>query len=103
MITDEEAERAANFILESAPKFAEMKAHRIQLEHALKVTKAREFLQVEGTVAEREAIALTSKSYDVVLEGLREAAEEENKLSLQIKAAETRVDIWRTQQANRRV
>ena len=103
MITDEQAERAGDFILEHAPKFAQAKADRVYIEHFLKSKRALLFNANMGTVAERENAALASDVYIELLDGLKEAVTIEETLKWQLTAAQIRVDTWRTQQASHRL
>jgi hypothetical protein len=98
--------RALDFIRDNAPAYAEAKAHRIYLEEFRKTKKALCMKSSEalGTTAisaqEREAYA--DPEYQQLLEGLREAVAKEEKLRWLIVAAQARIEVWRTLEANRR-
>ena len=98
--------KAIEFIIENSCKFAEAKAQRIYLEEFRKSKKAmlmKDSLKsgVEAANAqEREAYA-DPEMVDL-LKGLQAAVEIEEKLKWDITAAELRVEIWRTEQANNR-
>ena len=53
-------------------------------------------------VAEREAAAYAHDDYLALLEGLRVAVENEEKLRWELVAAQARVEIWRSQEATNR-
>jgi hypothetical protein len=48
-------------------------------------------------------MAYSHKDYLELLEGLRDAVEEEEKLRWQMIAAEARIEVWRSQEASNRV
>ena len=103
MITQDTAEAAADFIKDHAGRFAKAKANRVQLEEFRKTQKAILFMQApQGSVADRESYAYAHAEYGKVLDGLKVAVEEEEKLRYLMKAAELKIDIWRTQAANER-
>ena len=102
MITDAQVEAANDFIRDNAGHLAEAKANRIYLEQFRKSKKAMLVSEVSGTVQEREAHAYAHKDYLELLHGLREAVEVEEKLRWQMTAAQTKIEIWRTQSANER-
>lgn len=98
--------RALDFIRDNAPAYAKAKAERIYLEEFRKTKKA---LCMKAALAggveaanaqEREAYA--DPEYRQVLEGLRAAVEEEERLRWLIVAAQARIEVWRSLEANRR-
>jgi hypothetical protein len=96
--------KAVDFLLNNAPAYAKAKAERIYLEQYRKSLKATLFVQDTGkTIADREAAAYAHPDYLQILEGLREAVEEEEKLRWQMVAAEARIEVWRSQEASNRV
>ena len=102
MITDETAEKANDFIRDNADKYAKAKAERIYLEEFRKTQKALLIQESKGTVQERESYAYAHEKYQELLEGLRDAVEMEETLRWEMVAAQTKIEIWRTQQANSR-
>jgi hypothetical protein len=102
MITDEQVEKANDFIRDNAGHLAQAKAERIYLEQFRKSKKAMLVSEVSGTVQEREAHAYAHKDYLELLQGLKEAVETEERLRFLIIAAQARIEIWRTQSANER-
>ena len=108
MITEDQIQAAVDFIRDNALKLAQAKAHRVLLEEHRKTLKARLMIEAEknGTTAiaaqEREAYA--SEQYETHIEGLSAAVQEETHLYALMKAAEIKIEAWRTQEAsNRRV
>lgn len=102
MITDDQAERAADFIRDNAVNFAQAKASRIYCEEYRKSLKAILFNQMEGTIADKDAQAYAHEKYLLHLEEIRNAVIEEEKLKGLVKAAEMKIEIWRSQSANSR-
>ena len=103
MITDEQAEKANDFIRDEADTFARAKAERIYLEEFRKSKKAMLIQDApEGTIQTKESYAYAHEDYKQLLNGLKVAVEKEEKLRWQMIAAQTKIEIWRTQQANSR-
>ena len=103
MITDTQAEKANDFIRDNAGKHAKAKAERIYIEQFRKSKKAMLFQEAPaGTVAEKESFAYAHPDYRALLDGLKAAVETEEELRWQMVAAESKIDVWRTQQANSR-
>ena len=97
-------EKALDFMRDNAGKLAEAKANRVHLEQFRKSKKALLMRQVEGPQHVRESYAYAHPSYIEILDGLKAAVEEEERLKWMMIAAQTKCDIWRTVQAsNRRV
>jgi len=96
-------EKAINYVIEQSPKFAEAKANRRYLEEYKKTLLAQLFQEApSGTVADREAWARAHKSYQLVLEGLKDAVKVESELEWRMKAALTKVEVWRSLEASHR-
>lgn len=102
MITDEQAEKAADFIRDNAEKFAQAKANRIYLEGYGKSLKAVLFNDAEGAAAVRENLAYADARYHEHLKQLRDAVFEEEKIKGLISAAEMKIEVWRSESANAR-
>ena len=103
MITDEQAERANDFIRDKSTDFAQAKADRIYLEEFRKTQKALLIQQApQGTVQEKESFAYAHQDYRALLDGLRAAVEKEEELRWKMIAAQTKIEIYRTQQSNLR-
>jgi len=103
MITEEQAERANDFIRDKAAEYAQAKANRVYLDEYRKTKKALLFQQApDGTVQAKESYAYGHEEYQQVLDGLREAVEAEETLKWQMVAAQEKIDIWRSQEASSR-
>jgi hypothetical protein len=103
MITDDDAEKANDFIRDNAALYAKYKADRVYLEQFRKTKKALLYsTQSHGSVADRESFAYSHPEYIKILDAIRTAVEAEETVRWQIEAASIKIDIWRTQQANNR-
>lgn len=95
--------KAVDYLLHNAGKFAQAKAQRVFLEEFRKSKKAILMSQSALEAANaREQYAYAHKEYQELLEGLRAAVEVEEKLRWEMVAAQARIEIWRTEQANNR-
>ena len=94
---------AIDYIIKHARLFAEAKAKRVYLEEFRKSKKAI-LMKKSGqdTIGAQERDAYAAEEYRELLEGLREAVEVEEKLRWDLIAAQARVEVWRTEQANYR-
>ena len=95
--------KAINFIIENAPKYAEAKSQRVYLENFLKVKKAQLMQDCKNEpVSRAEAYSLAHPDYLVIVEGIKIAMLEEEKLKYFLEAARLRAEIWRTTEASNR-
>ena len=103
---DEIIERPLTFIRDKAGEYAKAKSDRVYLEQFRKSKKALLMVEAEKagikTVADRESYAYSHEDYVGLLEGLRVAVEREEYLKMQITAAQLRIELFRTEQANQR-
>jgi hypothetical protein len=103
VITEQHIEKALDFMRDNSDALAKAKAERIYLEQYRKSLKALLFAEApEGTVADRENYAYRNPKYLELLDGLKVAVEQEEALKWKMTAAEAKIDVWRTQQANAR-
>lgn len=94
---------AITYIIKNSEAHAKAKANRVYLEQWRKTCKAKLMNECDlKTIADKEAYAYAHELYEEVLEGLREAVEQEEKLKFLLIAAQLRVDVYRTQSANDR-
>lgn len=95
--------KAINFLIEHAEKHADARANVIQIENFMKVKRSMLMRTSQAkTAAEREAEALAHPEYQELIAGLREAVYQEALLKTLLKAAELRVDVFRTVEASAR-
>jgi len=96
-------QKAVDYILANAGKFAAAKAQRVFLEEFRKSKKAILMGQSTAkTAAAREQYAYSHEDYLSLLDGLKAAVEVEEKLRWDMVAAQARIEIWRTASANNR-
>jgi hypothetical protein len=94
---------AVDYIIKHARQFADAKAQRVFLEEFRKSKKALLMKQsIESALGAQERDAYAHAEYVELLKGLKEAVAIEEKLRWDLIAAQARVDIWRTEQANLR-
>ena len=96
-------QKAVDYLRDNADKFAKAKAERVYLEEFRKSKKSLLMLQSdEKTQAGKEAYAYSHGEYIELLDGLKAAVEVEETVKWQMIAAQARIEVWRTQQANNR-
>lgn len=95
--------KAVDYIIANAAKFAEAKAQRVYIEEYRKSKKALLMAQSSAEAANaREQYAYSHPEYIALLDGLKAAVEVEEKLKWELLAAQIRVDVWRSQEASAR-
>jgi hypothetical protein len=97
MISEERAERAVEFIRDHADQLGELLGYCKSLEQRRKVVFGTEFLEAEGTVAEREARAHASDAFLSVVKEIENAWAEKTTVETKLRAAELTIDVWRSQ------
>jgi hypothetical protein len=96
--------KAVSFIIENAPKYAEAKSQRVYLENFLKVKKAQlmQDCKSESSISRMETYALSHPEYLLIIDGIKIAMLEEEKLRWFLEAARLRVELFRTIEASNR-
>ena len=95
--------RAIEYILKNSKEYAQAKANRVYIEEYRKSKKAILMgLSDESAANAQERYAYAHPEYSELLLGLKAAIEIEETLKWNLTAAQLRVDIWRTEQANNR-
>ena len=103
MIDEQTVESALDFLRDNAEKIAKARAERIYLDQFRKSKKAILFTQAsEDTVAAKEQWALQHPDYLKLLDALSTAVYEDERLRFLTAAAEAKIEVWRTMQANAR-
>ena len=103
ILTDEDIEKAVEYLKNNSQKAAKCKAERIYLEEYRKSLKAlimKEHLDKSVSAQEREA--LRDEQYIHHLKNLKMAIERDAKQEFLRKSAEAKIEAWRTKQANLR-
>jgi len=102
-VQDRDPHEAVDYILRHAKQFAKAKAERTYIEHYRKSLKAILMKRSnESAIGAQEREAYAHPEMLELIRGLQAAVEIEEKLKWDITAAELRVEIWRTEQANNR-
>lgn len=103
MVTDEQAQKALDFLIANAGKAAKARAERVYCEEWRKSIKSIQMQQWEGkAIGIQERNAYASDEYRQHLEALKEAVMVDEKCRWSMIAAQATLDAWRTQQANKR-
>ena len=103
-MTDDDAQKAIDYIRDNAPIFAKAKADRTYIENYLKVVKATEMAKSDKkTLGDREIDAYMSMVYEEQLQAMRTAVATEEELKYRMEAAKLRFEHWKVQQFNNRV
>lgn len=103
MLTDRDAEDAADWLLKNAEEFGRVRAERIYAEEYLRSLRALIASESNATSeAARDREALASPRYTAQLVLVRDAVREDEIARARRVAAEMRIEVWRTQAANQR-
>ena len=87
---------AVDFIIKTAPLFAQAKAERVYLEEFRKSKKALLMAESHLEAANaREQSAYAHPDYQALLEGLKQAVKIEEDLRWKLVAAQMRVEVWK--------
>lgn len=103
MISTEQVEAANDYIRDNASKYAAAKSDRVHLQEFRKSKKAMLMNTKTGPQHERESYAYAHKEYLEVLDGIKVALEIEETLRWKMKAAELKIEMWRSQNATNRM
>lgn len=99
--------KALDFIRDNAPAYAKAKAERIYLEEFRKTKKALCMRAAEAAGANavnaQERDAYADPEYQGILNALRAAVEEEERLRWLIVGAQAKISVWQTIEATRRI
>lgn len=103
MITDDDVEKAIDYLRDSADEAAQARANRVYMEEYRKSLKAmimKEHTQLPVSAQEREAYA--DKRYLSHLLGLQQSVKEDEYRRFLRVAADAKIEAWRSFQANYR-
>lgn len=103
MITDEDIDKAVEYLRVNARAAAQAKANRIYMEEFRKVVKAQ-IMREQSNLAlgAQEAVAYADPRYTQHLQAMQAAVEKDEYNKWMMVAAEAKIEAWRTQQANAR-
>ena len=103
MISDDDIERALDYLRDSVESSAQAKANKVYLTEYRKTKKAELMNQSnETSEAAKERFAYSHAEYAEFLTGLRAAIYEDAKHDFLRAAASAKIDAWRTQSSNER-
>ena len=103
MVDDEKVQHALDYIREQAYALAKARATAEYMEAFLKVVKANVQKQhLKESVSAQEREAYDSPEYRQQLVIWRDAMETYERLKWGMTAAQTVIDVWRTEQSNKR-
>ena len=103
MITEEEIQRAVDYLRDSAREAAQARAEALYMESWVKTVRAKETLASEAkTASEREAEGQASQAYAEALNAYKAAVEADSRFRFLRDAAEARIQAWQTMSANQR-
>lgn len=100
IVTEEQVEKALNYLRDSAQRIGELTADARMREHMLKHIKALEMKKSEGPISAQERDALASEAY---FKGLNDDAAAASALAVERalrEAAAMKIEVWRTQSSN---
>ncbi len=96
-----EIEKALHYLKTQAEEYAKYKAHCEYLKEFRKSQKAILINEAEKkgikTAQERESYAYAHKDYITLLDGLKVAIEQSERLRIMVKTAELQIEVWRSQ------
>ena len=95
--------KCLDYIRDHAKQYAQAKANRVYLEEYRKSLKAALMAtQIGEPVNAREIYAYAHHDYTRLLEGIKEAIEQEENLRWKLIAAQAKIEVWRSLSANQR-
>ena len=104
MISNKDIEDELQKIEEIAPQYATAKALSFQAQEWKKTQRSILYSQAVGkTVADKEHWVAVQSAVADANEGIAAAISNEEKLRWELKQAELKIEIWRTQQASARL
>lgn len=103
MILDDDVEKAVDYLRSNATKAAKAKAERIYMTEYRKVAKGQIMRENDDKpLGAQEAIAYADPRYIQHLKVMQAAIEEDEYHQWMMKAADAKIEAWRTQQSNAR-
>lgn len=101
-ISDQQAYAAFDWLNENVGNAAAARAERERAEYNIKLQKSKAFLAATGSVAEREAKAITSKPYIDAVDRYAKAVEADEYYRNNRSKADAIISAWQTVSANQR-
>jgi hypothetical protein len=95
--------KAIQYLMDTAPLYAQAKANRMYLEEMRKSVKAKLMKSCQETVlGKQEIYAYAHPDYIEILEGIKVSVEQEENYRWMMAAAQARVEVWKTQEFSKR-
>ena len=96
-------DKAIQYLIDTAPLYAQAKSERLYLEEFRKSKKAHLMSQAGTEVlGKQETFAYAHEDYIQVLEGIRAAVEKEEKYRWLMTAAQARIEVWKVNEYTKR-
>ena len=103
MLSESEVEKAVAWLRDASGPDAQKRAERLYMEQWIKTVLAQQQAKSSATsIAASEVEARCSQPYLDALEAYREAIEADEAARFLRHAAETKIEVWRSQSANQR-
>lgn len=102
IVSDTELEKALDWLRDNAPEIGAARYRLEKAEHMLKVIRAIEMKRHDGSVSKAEVLAMASEPYKAAVTELASAAGEFEQMRSLRRAAELKIEAWRSEQANYR-
>ena len=103
MVSDDQMEKALDYLRDTAEQAAQWRANRLYLDDFSRVLRAQIMSEhLSEPVNAQERYAYADVRYKNHLEGLKQAIYEDEKARFLREAAQVKVDVWRSESANRR-
>ena len=103
MITEQLVQKAVNYLHTSCEEAAKARAERLYLDDFTKHLKAKLARSFEGSNASQIMNAEASDEYLTHLQALKIAIEQDELFRHKIHAADSMIDVWRSEQASERM
>ncbi len=103
MITQDDAEKAVDWLRDNAYRMAQERAERLYMEQYIKTVKATIQSEQSGlSTAAAEVVALASPRYLATLQAYRDSIKSDEANRFLAAAAEAKIEAWRSQESTRR-
>lgn len=93
---------ALELLADTDESYGQLRGRCSALEYQIKVAEALGYLGSTGTQGEKQACARTTQGYKDKINEYREAKIEMETLAAKRKTAELHIEVWRSQNANKR-
>jgi len=104
MVTDEDIDRALDWLVVNATKAAQARANRVYMEEQRKTIKAQIMGEhLDKPIGAQEREAYSDGRYLAHLQVMRDAIAEDERMRWLYVSAQAKIDAWRSLQANNRI